>query len=259
MTWIGHATVLLQMEGYNILTDPHFSKRTSPVQWAGPERVAPLGLALDDLPPIDIVIISHDHFDSLDEQSIKKLRQRPGGEKTRFYVPLGLKNWFATRGVDNVFEMDWWDRLQDEDIEIIAVPVQHWSKRSMFSRNKTLWAGWVIKTDAFRFIFVGDTGYTPHFKEIGEKLGPFDLAAIPIGAYEPRWFMARHHVNPAESVQIHKDIGSKKSVAIHWGTFILTDEPLDEPPKKLAAALQENQIPAEDFLVLKHGQTIILD
>lgn len=259
VTWIGHATVLLQMEGYNILTDPHFSKRTSPVQWAGPERVAPLGLALDDLPPIDIVIISHDHFDSLDEQSIKKLRQRPGGEKTRFYVPLGLKNWFATRGVDNVFEMDWWDRLQDEDIEIIAVPVQHWSKRSMFSRNKTLWAGWVIKTDAFRFIFVGDTGYTPHFKEIGEKLGPFDLAAIPIGAYEPRWFMARHHVNPAESVQIHKDIGSKKSVAIHWGTFILTDEPLDEPPKKLAAALQENQIPAEDFLVLKHGQTIILD
>ena len=259
VTWIGHATILLQMDGFNILTDPHFSKRTSPVQWAGPERVAPLGLALEDLPPIDIVVISHDHYDALDEQSIKKLRRRPGGEKTRFFVPLGLKDWFAIRGVDNVFVMDWWDRHQYENLEIIAVPVQHWSKRSMFSRNKTLWAGWVIKTHNFRFIFVGDTGYAPHFKEIGERLGPFDLAAIPIGAYEPRWFMSKHHVNPAESVQIHRDIGSKKSMAIHWGTFILTDEPLDEPPKRLAAALQENQIPAEDFLVLQHGQTIILD
>ncbi len=259
VTWVGHATLLLQMAGYNILTDPHFSKRASPVQWAGPERAAPLGLALEDLPPIDIVVISHDHYDSLDEQSIKKLRQRPGGEKTRFYIPLGLKNWFAIRGVDRVFEMDWWDRQRDGDLEIIAVPVQHWSKRTVFSRNKTLWAGWVINARSFRFIFIGDSGYTPHFKEIGEKLGPFDLAAIPIGAYEPRWFMKNHHVNPEESVQIHKDIRSNKSVAIHWGTFILTDEPLDEPPKRLAGALQENNISAQDFAVLQHGQTIILD
>jgi L-ascorbate metabolism protein UlaG (beta-lactamase superfamily) len=259
LTWIGHATVLLQIAGYNILTDPHFSKRTSPVQWAGPERVAPLGLALEDLPPIDIVVISHDHYDSLDEQSIKKLRQRPGGEKTRFYVPLKLKSWFAIRGVDRVFEMDWWDRQRDGELEIITVPVQHWSKRSMFGRNKTLWAGWVIQMEDFRFIFVGDTGYAPHFKEIGEKLGPFDLAAIPIGAYEPRWFMKYHHVNPEESVQIHQDLRSEKSVAIHWGTFILTDEPLDEPPQRLASALQSNQIPQNDFEVLQHGQTIILD
>jgi N-acyl-phosphatidylethanolamine-hydrolysing phospholipase D len=259
LTWIGHATVLLQINGQNILTDPHFSNRTSPVQWAGPERVTPLGLAFEDLPPIDIVVISHDHYDALDEPTIKKLRQRPGGEKTRFYVPLALKRWFAIRGVDQVVEMDWWDRHRCGNLEIITVPVQHWSKRSIFSRNKTLWAGWVIKADDFRFIFVGDTGYTPHFKAIGKKLGPFDLAAIPIGAYEPRWFMARHHVNPAESVQIHMDIRSKKSVAIHWGTFILTDEPLDEPPERLREALKKNQIPAEDFLVLKHGETIILD
>ncbi|MGD8961906.1 MAG: MBL fold metallo-hydrolase [Desulfobacterales bacterium] len=259
VTWVGHATILLQIAGYNILTDPHFSDRASPVQWAGPERVAPPGLALEDLPPIDIVVISHDHFDSLDEQTIKKLRQRPGGEKTRFYVPLRLKNWFAIRGVDRVNEMDWWDRQQDGDLEIIAVPVQHWSKRSIFSRNTTLWAGWVINTRDFRFIFVGDTGYAPHFKEIGAKLGPFDLAAIPIGAYEPRWFMKKHHVNPEESVQIHKDIRSNKSVAIHWGTFILTDEPLDEPPKRLASALQKDRIPTKDFAVLQHGQTIILD
>ena len=259
LTWIGHATLLLQMEGYNILTDPHFSKRTSPVQWAGPERVAPLGLAFEDLPPIDIVVISHDHFDALDEQTILKLRRRPGGEKTRFYVPLGLKSWFVIREIDQVIEMDWWDRQQDGNFEIVAVPVQHWSKRSIFSRNKTLWAGWVIKSARFRFIFVGDTGYAPHFKEIGDKLGPFDLAAIPIGGYEPRWFMRRHHVNPEEAVQIHVDMQSQKSVAIHWGTFILTDEPLDEPPKRLSNALQEKQIPNEDFLVLQHGQTIILD
>ena len=259
VTWIGHATVLLQMGGYNILTDPHFSRRASPVQWAGPERVAPLGLALENLPPIDIVVISHDHYDSLDEQTIKRLRQRPGGEKTRFYVPLGLKKWFARRGVDQVIEMDWWERQKHGTLEITAFPVQHWSKRSLFSRNTTLWAGWVINASEYRFIFVGDTGYTKLFKEIGKKLGPFDLAAIPIGAYEPRWFMAKHHVNPSEAVQIHKDIEAKKSVAIHWGTFILTDEPLDEPPKRLDDALRENQIPAEDFLVLKHGETIILD
>jgi N-acyl-phosphatidylethanolamine-hydrolysing phospholipase D len=259
VTWIGHATLLLQMKGYNVLTDPHFSRRASPVQWAGPERVAPLGLAFEDLPPIDIVVISHDHYDALDEQTVKRLRRRPGGEKTRFYVPLGLKQWFTARGVDQVTEMDWWDSCQDGDLKVIAVPVQHWSQRGLFSRNKTLWAGWVIDSNGFRFIFVGDTGYTPYFKEIGEKLGPFDLAAIPIGAYEPRWFMARHHVNPEESVQIHKDIGSKKSVAIHWGTFILTDEPLDEPPKRLAAALRENAISADDFVVLAHGQTIVLD
>jgi N-acyl-phosphatidylethanolamine-hydrolysing phospholipase D len=258
VTWIGHATVLLQVGGYNILTDPHFSQRASPVQWAGPERVAPLGLAFEDLPPIDIVVISHDHYDALDEQTIKRLHRRPGGEKTRFYVPLGLKKWFASRGVDQVIEMDWWDRSQDGNLEIIAVPVQHWSKRSLFSRNKTLWAGWVIASNDFRFFFAGDTGYNSLFKEIGEKLGPFDLAAIPIGAYEPRWFMARHHVDPEEAVQIHKDIRSRKSLAIHWGTFILTDEPLDEPPKRLAAALEENKIPGDDFLVLQHGQTIIL-
>ncbi len=259
LTWIGHATLLLQMQGLNILTDPHFSKRASPVQWAGPERAAPLGLALEDLPPIDIVVISHDHYDALDTQSIRKLHRRPGGDNTRFYVPLGLKRWFAGQGIDRVIEMDWWDRQADQSLEIIAVPTQHWSKRSLFSANESLWSGWVIASGTYRFIFVGDTGYAPFFKEIGEKLGPFDLAAIPIGAYEPRWFMSRHHVNPEESVQIHMDIGSRQSVGIHWGTFILTDEPLDEPPKRLAAALKQHRIAPEDFFVLRHGETIILE
>ena len=259
LTWVGHATVLLQVAGKNILTDPLFSERASPVQWAGPKRVAPLGLALEDLPPIDMVVISHDHYDALDEPTINKLHQRPGGEHTTFFVPLGLKAWFNKRGIQKVVELDWWNRHRADPLEVIAVPVQHWGKRGLFGRNEHLWAGWVIIAKDFRFFFAGDSGYCPHFKEIGEKLGPFDLAAIPIGAYEPRWFMKYHHITPEEALQIHLDITSKNSVAIHWGTFILTDEPLDEPPKRLKKALHDKNLPEETFLVLKHGESIRLD
>jgi N-acyl-phosphatidylethanolamine-hydrolysing phospholipase D len=259
VTWIGHATVLLQLDGKNILTDPHFSERASPVQWAGPKRVIRPGVSIEDLPPIDIVVISHNHYDSLDSGSIKRLREREEGDQIMFFVPLGLKDWFADLGITRVIELDWWEEHTEHDLTIATVPVQHWSKRTPFSQNTTLWAGWVIKSDHFRFFFCGDTGYSPIFKDIGEKYGPFDLAAIPIGAYEPRWFMRHHHVNPEEAVQIHLDVGSKKSVAIHWGTFILTDEPLDEPPVKLDQALRAKSLSREDFFVLKHGETILLE
>ncbi len=256
LTWIGHASVLLQLKGKNILTDPHFSKRASPFQWSGPQRVVPPGVPLEDLPNIHMAIISHDHYDSLDKQTIKWLYEREGGEKTVFLVPLGLKSWFEALGVKRVIELDWWDEHDEGDLKFTAVPVQHWSKRGLFSRNKTLWAGWVIRAGDFRFFFSGDTGYAPHFKEIGQKLGPFDLSALPIGAYEPRWFMRHHHITPEEAVQIHLDVRSKKSVAIHWGTFILTDEPLDEPPKRLEKARVERGISQEAFLVLRHGEMI---
>ncbi|MFC1856720.1 MBL fold metallo-hydrolase [Thermodesulfobacteriota bacterium] len=258
LTWIGHATVLLQLEGKNILTDPHFSKRASPVQWAGPQRVVPVGLALEDLPQIDVVLISHDHYDSLDKSSILGLFHRNGGRETLFLVPLGLKKWFTKIGIRRVSELDWWDRHDLPDLTVVAVPVHHWSKRSLFSRNTTLWAGWVIRSERFRFFFCGDTGYAPIFKEIGRKIGPFDLSAIPIGAYEPRWFMRHHHITPEEAVQIHLNVCSGKSVAIHWGTFILTDEPLDEPPQRLEKALREEGIGPNEFQVLQHGETIIL-
>ncbi|MDZ7696828.1 MAG: MBL fold metallo-hydrolase [Deltaproteobacteria bacterium] len=259
VTWIGHATVLVQMAGKNILTDPHFSKRASPVQWAGPKRVVPPGIAMDQLPAIDMVVISHDHYDALDEQSIVDLHTRPGGDHTQFFVPLGLKTWFLERGIQRVVELDWWETYQASPLEVIAVPVQHWGKRSLFSRNQNLWAGWVILSPEFRFFFSGDTGYCPHFKAIGKRLGPFDLAAIPIGAYAPRWFMRNHHVNPEEALQIHEDIGSRKSVAIHWGTFILTDEPLDEPPERLKKALADRGLPQDEFMALKHGETLVLE
>ena len=259
LTWIGHATVLLQLKGKNILTDPHYSERASPVRWAGPKRVIGPGLSFEALPYIDIVVISHDHYDALDERTVVRLHKRKGGEKTTFFVPLGLRSWFEDLGIRKVVELDWWEEYSEENLRITAVPVQHWSKRSLFSTNKTLWAGWVIQSNDFRFFFVGDSGYTPHFKEIGEKLGPFDLAAIPIGAYAPRWFMRPHHISPEEAVQVHLDVRSEKSVAIHWGTFILSDEPLDEPPKRLEKAKHEKGLSEEEFIALKHGETIILN
>ena len=259
LTWIGHATVMLRINGKTILTDPHFSDRASPVSWAGPKRVTRPGILLKDLPHVDMVLISHNHYDHLDKETVKALHNRPNGDRTRFFVPLKLKKWFQDQGIENVSELDWWENRAADGITITAVPVQHWSKRSMFSRNKSLWCGWVVNTDNFKFFFAADTGYCPIFKQIGEKLGPFDLSAIPIGAYEPRWFMKPHHVNPEEAIMIHQDVMSKQSVAIHWGTFILTDEPLDEPLKRLKSARKAKNIPESSFAVLKHGETIILD
>ncbi|WP_455203080.1 MBL fold metallo-hydrolase [Kaarinaea lacus] len=255
-TWIGHATIFLQINGVNILTDPQFSQRASPLQWIGPKRAVQPAIAMEDLPNIDYVVISHDHYDSLDKDTILSLQQRAEGESVTFIVPLKLKAWFEDLGINNVVELDWWESYRNDSITITAVPARHWSKRSLFSRNSTLWAGWVVKSDSFNFYFCGDSGYAPLFKQIGDQLGPFDLAAIPIGAYEPRWFMQSKHINPEEAVQVHKDLRAKQSIAIHWGTFVLTDEPLQEPPRRLGKALQDQGVAPEAFLVLQHGQTL---
>lgn len=256
-TWIGHATLLIQMDGLNILTDPHFSQRASPLQWAGPRRVVAPGIRLEALPAIDFVVISHDHYDSLDTDSIRRLSRRSGGGQTTFVVPLKLKPWFGKLGIGRVVELDWWESCQQPGISLTAVPSRHWSKRTPFSRNTTLWAGWVIRSPAFNFYFCGDSGYDqPMFREIGDRFGPFDLAAIPIGAYEPRWFMQDMHLDPDEAVRVHLDVKAKKSIGVHWGTFILTDEPLDEPPRRLQEAREARHIPADAFVVLRHGETL---
>ena len=255
VTWICHATLLVQWQGRNILTDPHFSERASPVSWAGPQRVVPPPLTVKELPPIDLVVISHDHYDSLDTETIHQLvRYHP---QAQFFVPLGIGRWLIAKGVPEtqVEEMDWWDEQTYKGLTITATPVQHWGRRSLLDTNKNLWAGWAVKDKTFNFFFAGDSGYVPHFKEIGKRLGPFDLAAIPIGAYEPRWFMSFAHMNPEESVRVHKDLRANRSVAIHWGTFILTDEPLDEPPEELTKHLEQSHLTSEDFFVLKHGET----
>ncbi len=257
-TWIGHATALVQINGVNILTDPHFSLRASPVQWKGPKRAMPPGLSIDELPEIDIVLLSHDHYDSLDIKSIRALARRKGGERTLFAVPLKYKKWFEKRGAVNVVEFDWWQSHESGNAQITAVPAQHWSKRYPLSKNRTLWAGWVIKVNGFTFYFAGDSGYAPIFKEIGARYGPMDLSAIPIGAYEPRWFMKDSHMNPEEAVMTHRDVRSRQSIAVHWGTFVLTDEPLDEPPVRLKEALKNEGLSENEFMLLKHGETVII-
>ncbi|MGD8640222.1 MAG: MBL fold metallo-hydrolase, partial [Gammaproteobacteria bacterium] len=264
LTWIGHATFLIQFQGLNILTDPQFSDRASPFSWAGPQRVVPPALKIDELPDIDAVVISHDHYDSLDVDSVRQLaahnRQRP----LTFVVPLGMKAWIDDLELESskpieIVELDWSQSHKINGVTFTAEPCQHWSKRTLFDAFERLWASWVIEAQGKRIFFAGDTGYAKHFKEIGGKYGHFDLALIPIGAYEPRWFMKSYHVNPEESVKIHQDINARYSVAMHWGTFILTDEPLDEPPLKLAEALKKYKIPSSEFEIYKHGETRLLD
>ena len=282
ITWVGHATVLLQAGGFNIITDPHFSERASPFSFAGPKRGTPPGLTVAELPPLDAVLLSHNHYDHLDLASIAALaRAHP---LARFFTPLRLKTTVAEVVGDRrrVEELDWGGQAKingggngggngsasaspcgdaalcpaaGSGLRLTAEPCRHWSRRAFGDRNKTLWASWVVETDDFRFLFVGDTGYSPDFAELGAKYGGFDAAALPIGAYAPRWFMAEAHITPAEAVQIVKDARISFAVATHWGTFILTDEPMDEPPQKLREALSAAGMADDRFAVFQHGET----
>jgi L-ascorbate metabolism protein UlaG (beta-lactamase superfamily) len=258
VTWVGHATVLLRVGGLSVLTDPHFSERASPISFAGPKRVVPPVPALDELPHIDAVVISHNHYDHLDHESVRRLADQAGGSP-RFFVPLGLKDWFARRGIEDVVELDWWESIDFRGLKIDFVPVQHWSKRTLSDENQTLWGGWVIRHPELSFFFAGDTGYSKDFADIRARFGGFDLAAIPIGAYAPRWFMQIMHLDPAEAVQVHRDVNARRSLAIHWGTFAnLTDEALYEPPLRLAEERKKAGLADDEFLVLRHGETHVL-
>ena len=263
VTWIGHGSALVQASGLNVLTDPIFSERAFPVQFAGPKRMQPPGVLPADLPRIDVVVISHNHYDHLDRNSVFALSQQTGGSPL-FIVPLGLKAWMEGIGITQVRELDWWQSAMVGKVEFVLTPVQHWSARSLGDRRETLWGGWAVFSPDFHWYYSGDTGYSRDFadtrarfadRQSAEKCGGFDLALIAIGAYEPRWFMKEQHLNPAESVQVHRDVGAKRSVAVHWGTFNLTDEPLDQPPQDLAAARDAAKLTAEDFFLLAVGET----
>jgi L-ascorbate metabolism protein UlaG (beta-lactamase superfamily) len=263
VTWIGHATALVQIGRVNVLTDPHFSERASPVQWMGPKRWQPPAVRMEELPRVDIVLISHNHYDHLDEASVRALNAQPGGPPL-FIVPLGIERWLEGVGVTHARALDWWDSLRVGEVTVHLTPVQHWSRRTLADTNTTLWGGFVIEGESRgrprRVFFSGDTGYSrEHFAEIGDRFGGFDLALLPIGAYEPRWFMSAQHVNPEEAVRIHRDIGARLSVGVHWGTFQLTDEPLDQAATDLAAAREKLGVASRDFVTLWHGQTLRLD
>jgi N-acyl-phosphatidylethanolamine-hydrolysing phospholipase D len=267
-TWIGHSTVLLQSAGINAITDPIFSIRCSPSSLVGPKRHTPAAILPAQLPRMDLVLVSHDHYDHLDEASILALAAQRGGPPT-FVVPLGLKAWMSKRGVHSVIELDWWQshilHTPRGPVETILVPAQHWSGRALSDRHDSLWGGFILATLDAHFFYSGDTGYGPHFNEIAsfwadrqtpEMGGGIDLALLPIGAYEPRWFMKNQHMNPADAILAHRDLGTKKSLGIHWGTFTLTDEPLDEPPRRLIQELSTAGLARAVFPTIPIGASL---
>jgi len=252
ITWVGHSTLLVQLDGVNFLTDPQWSERASPVSWAGPRRITPPGLRFEDLPPIHLVLISHDHYDHLDVATVRRLAETHG---PRFLVPLGLKAWFADLGITDVVELDWWQHRTERDLMFTCVPAQHFSGRTPWDRNRRLWAGWTVQGRHRRLYFAGDSAPFGGFKQIGERLGPFDLALLPIGAYLPPYIMRASHTTPEEALQAFEEVGGRVFVPIHWGTFDLAEEPLEEPPQRLTAEAKRRGLGDDRVWVLKHGET----
>jgi N-acyl-phosphatidylethanolamine-hydrolysing phospholipase D len=222
------------MEHLSFLTDPIWSDSPSPISFAGPRRFVEPGIAMDDLPPIDFVVISHNHYDHLDLPSLRALAERSA--TTRFFVPLGNAGLLRSEGIENVVELDWGDAIEMDGVTVHCLPAQHWSKRGIGDDREMLWASWAVTGDQRKFYFSGDTGYFDGFSRIGETLGPFDLAAVAIGAYEPTDMMKSSHMNPEEAIRAVVDVGARRGLAIHFGTFDLSDEPLDEPPQRFRQA-----------------------
>jgi len=254
MTWLGHDTFLLQIGGLNVMTDPHLTNRTSPFSFLGPKRLVALPMTFEDLPHIDVVLISHSHYDHLDRRTLQRLARQQGGPP-RYLMGLNLHEWARDNGIPNVSEHDWGDVVTLSGLAFHFVSVQHWSARTPWDRNKTLWGAWVIEHEGRRIFFGGDFGYSRDLADIGTRFGGFHLAMIPVGAYEPRWFMKTMHVNTDEAVAAHIDLRARSSVGMHWGTFRLTDERLDEPPTMLAQSLAKAGISQDTFFLMQHGQT----
>lgn len=252
ITFINHSTFLIHTGQATILTDPVWSERVSPFEFAGPARYRPPGIRFEDLPEIDIVIISHNHYDHLDENTISKLKK---DHDPLFVVPLGVKA-FMENFTSRVEELDWWKSISVKEVNIHAVPAIHFSGRGMFDRDKTLWCGYVLSLKGKKVYFAGDTGYGKIFKEIGEKHGPIDISLIPIGAYKPEWFMSPIHTSPFDAVDVHLDVKSKTSIAIHFGTFALADEGQGQAEFDLKNALKAKQIPDSSFIIPEEGVTM---
>lgn len=253
VTFINHSTVLLQIDGWNILTDPIWSDRASPFSWIGPKRANLPGIKFEDLPSIDIVLLSHNHYDHMDIPTLRHLSQK---HDPKFFVPIGNQAYLKSKGIQSeIKELDWWDEV-DLSIEnrLYFVPAQHFSARGIFDRNKTLWGGFVIKGSPQIIYFAGDAGFSSHFAEIRKRLGSPTLSLLPIGGFEPQWLMQSVHLSPEEAVQAHLILGSKQSMGIHFGTFQLTDESREAPVQELEKSLNKHGLPFESFWVLKPGE-----
>jgi len=263
ITWIGHSSFLIQIGGLNVLTDPVFADRVSPVRWAGPRRLSPPGLALDALPPIDLVLQSHDHYDHFDADAIRALALR--SSSTVWCAPLGLASRLRKLGVQHVTECDWLDSADPvPGAHVTCIPARHFSGRSLTDRNATLWCGWTLSAGAHRVYFAGDSAFHPDFAAIGEREGPFDAVLMPIGAYDPRWFMSAVHMDPEEAVAAFAAIRSAHPAhpcvmaAMHWGTFVLTDEAVDEPPRRARAAWELHRLDTAALWMFAPGETRVL-
>jgi N-acyl-phosphatidylethanolamine-hydrolysing phospholipase D len=252
ITWIGHTTLLIQIEGKNILTDPVWSARVGPVSWVGAPRVSEPGIALEKLPPIDIVLISNNQYDHLDENTILTLAKNP---RVRFFVPLRVRDWFEDRGISNVEELDWWEGVTFKDLKIVSSPSQCISGRWLTDRNETLWCSWIILGKRKRIYYNGDSGYFSGFTEIGNRFGPFDLSILPIGGYEPHDLLKPIRMNPVEAVQASLDLRSMKTLGIRWGTFKQTEEAIDEPPKKFNEEVARRKLPEDSYWLFMLGDT----
>ncbi len=251
--WLGHASFLIKNSGKTILTDPFLSEYASPVSWAGPRRFVPPGISIDNLPSINIIVVSHNHYDHLDDKTIRGIREK---EKIHVVVPLGLKAFFIERGYTNVTELDWNESISIDDLQISALPSVHNSARSTNDKNQTLWAAWAINSLTCKTLFVGDTGYSDTlFKNIGNQLGPFDYAILPIGAYEPREVMWMSHITPEEAVTIGKEVMASTLIASHWGTISMSDEPTFEPPQRFKDSGKNNGFLEKSLWIMKIGET----
>lgn len=271
ITWLGHVSMLLQLGGLNVLIDPTLADFAGPYGRFGAPRMVPAPLRGDALPPIDVLLITHNHYDHLCDATIAAMVA--SGQTPRILVPLGLKAWFDARNIANVTELGWWDHVDittdchgaelRAPVRMHFTPAQHWSRRTPFDTNASLWGGYMVERagagtgtqQAWRFLFPGDTGYSTDFKAIRQRLGAVDFLALPIGAYLPRDFMKNMHVNPGDAVQLMRDLQARQAMGVHWGTFKLTQEAFDHPPRDLAVALRARGITQDKVWLLRHGET----
>ena len=247
--WIGHSTFLINLNGVYILTDPIFSDRASPLKNIGPKRLIEPAININEIPKVDIVTISHNHYDHLDIKSLKIIANK--FPQAKFLVPVGDKKLLEKNNIDNIFEFQWWDTMSINDIDITFTPVQHWSARGIFDRNKSLWGGWYFNAHGLNLFHAGDSGYSKDFVDIKNNLGAPDLAFIPIGAYDPEWFMSESHMNPEEAVKVSLDLNAKQSIGMHWGTFTLTSEDTIDPFNRV------NSLKNHNLKTIKPGEYLI--